>query len=273
MPLRRLWAGMLTKDTSYSGTDSRIVLIVNENGIDKLHKTFLDDPSQEDQEKGQANLYEVDVATNNISPDHLNNSSVRVGIRGDDLWRPEHFVVWGEQLTNGAIIPLAIETGLTIVLSTDASEGNLSFPLRLVGLGNQDMPINRLLMLMTTASTEDSETDSPVTLQIISGGSLVVDFDLQEDTSQRNQDRGQANLYFVPVNSPFTKRSLNQGNISLRIRGGDAWLPASFFLFGLDRATERPQALVPLVHIRTWNLGKLSTDTGEGVPSVTLPQV
>ena len=99
-----------------------------------------------------------------------------------------------------------------------------------------------------------------------------MDFDIP-DTPQQDQERGQANLYFVPVSSPFTKGSLNRDAISLRIGGDDAWLPVSFFLFGLDDATGRPEALVPLVHIRNWTLGWLSTDAGEGVPSVTLPQV
>jgi len=262
--LRRLWAGMLTRYTVRSGTRDPIVLIVNENGIDRLHYTFPGDYHH------KAELYEVNVAANNIIPENLNNSSIRVGIRGEDLWRPEHFVVWGERFTGGAIIPLAIETGL-IGISADASEGNLSFPLRLVGLGNEDMPINRLLMLMTTAE-EDAETNSPITLQISSEGSPIVDFDFP-DTPQWDQEWGQANLYFVPVISPFTKRGLARDAISLRIRGDDAWLPASFFLIGLDDAKGRPEALVPLVHVRNWTLGWLSTDTSEGVPSVRLPQV
>ena len=269
--IRRVWAGMLTRNTNNSGTNSPIVLIVNEDGTDRLHNTFSDTP-QEDQEQGQANIYEVDVAANNITPENLNNSSIRVGIRGNDAWRPEHFVVWGERATGGAILPLAIETDLTLQISTDRSEGNLSFPLRLAGLGNVGMRINRLLMLMTTANVRDAGTNSRVTLQISSGGGIIVDFDLP-DTPQDEQERGQANLYFVPVNTPFTKRGLNPSGISLTIGGTDAWMPASFFLFGLDDAAGRPEALVPLVHIRNWNLGQLSTDSSEGVSSVTLPQV
>jgi hypothetical protein len=46
--LSRLWVGLKTKNKSYSGTDSRIVLIINDNGIDRLHHTFLTTP-QEDQ--------------------------------------------------------------------------------------------------------------------------------------------------------------------------------------------------------------------------------
>ncbi len=270
--LRYLWAGMLTRNTGDAGTDSRIMLIVNENGFDRLHHTF-PDTSQRDQEQGEANLYEIPVAGDNIVPENLNNSSLRVGIRGDDKWAPEHFIVWGERFTSGAITPIAIETDLRLSLSTDANEGNLSFPVRLVDQGSANMSIKRLLILMTTADAPNASTDDPVELQITGvGGSLVVDFNIP-DTPQYEQERAQANFYFVPVSSEFTKNSLNSESIRLNIKGSDAWLPKSFFLFGLDDATGRPESLVPLVHIRNWTLGWLSTDSSEGKASVTLPQV
>lgn len=270
--LTHLWAGMLTRNSpGYAGTNSRIVLIVCQNGFDRLHHTFSDTP-QDDQERGQANLYELNVATNNIDPDALDNSSIRVGIRGDDLWCPEHFVVWGE-CTDGTIRPLAIETDLSVRLSTAQDEGNLSLPLRLVNPADERMPIRRLLMLMTTADEPNAGTDSPIELQITSGGSLVVDFDIP-DTPQAEQERAQANFYFVPVSSPFTKADLTSTSIRLRIRGGDMWIPGSFFLFGLDDAEGRPESLVPLVHIPTWRpRRRLSTDSSEGVSSVELELV
>jgi len=262
---------MTTRNAPDSGTDSQIVLTVNQNGSDRLNHTFPDTP-QEDQERGQANLYEVNVAGNNIIPEDLNNSSIRIGIRGDDLWRPEHLVVWGERLSGGAIIPLVVETDLTVRLSTDADKGNLSFPLRRVASGAADMPMRRLLMLMTTANRADGGTNSGIELQVFSNGALVVDFDVP-DTPQDEQERGQANFYFVPVAVPFAKDSLDNTSIHLRIKGDDAWLPGSFFLFGLDDAAGRPEALVPLVHLRTWPHGQLSTDSGEGVSSVALALV
>ena len=125
--LKRLWVGMLTRNSpTQASTNNPIVLIVNQRGVDQLHHTFPDTP-QDDQERGQANLYEVDVSTKSIVPERLNASSVRMGIRSDDIWLPEHFVVWGKRLTN-KIAPLAIATDLTDVLSTDVREGNISIP-------------------------------------------------------------------------------------------------------------------------------------------------
>jgi hypothetical protein len=45
-------------------------------------------------------------------------------------------------------------------------------------------------------------------------------------------------------------------------------------LDGLDGlGQERPTFLAPLVHIRNWQLGSLSTQAGEGKPTVTPPLV
>ncbi len=259
--LRRIWISMLTRNTENAGTDDRVVLIVNQGGVERLQHTF-SNTSQDDQERGQANLYPVNVARNNIVPENLDNSSIRVGLRGDDAWRPEHFFVWGQRLRDGAIIPLAIETDLGITLSTDTSEGKLSTRLRRVGTSSANMQINRLLMLMITENGEDDGTDSTIELQITSGGALVVDFDIP-DTPQRDQERGQANWYFVPVTAPFTKNSLDDRSIRLTIQGRDAWRPRSFFLFGLDDAAGRPEFLVPLVHHRNWPFGCLSAESSD----------
>jgi hypothetical protein len=158
--LRRLWAGMLTRNVEDAGTDSRIALTVEGTQL-----TF-PDTAQEDQEGGRANLYEVGVQNHNIIPENLNNSSIRAVILGSDAWRPEHFVVWGERFTGGAIVPLAIETGITAQLSTDSSEGNAALPLRLVGTGSRSMNINRLLLMMTTANSDDAGTNDKINLTI-----------------------------------------------------------------------------------------------------------
>jgi hypothetical protein len=265
--LRRLWAGMLTRNVEDAGTDSRIALTVEGTQL-----TF-PDTAQEDQERGRANLYEVAVQNHNIIPENLSNSSIRAVILGSDAWRPEHFVVWGERFTGGAIVPLAIETGIAAQLSTDSSEGNAALPLRLVATGSRSMNINRLLLMMTTANSDDAGTNDKIKLTITTtSGGEVVDFDIP-DTPQDDQEKGQANLYFVPVNSPFTRNSLGSNSIRLSTSGTDAWRPASLFLFGLDDAAGRPEALVPLVHLRTWPLEQLSTDSSEGSESVTLPRL
>jgi len=257
---------MVKRNIEDAGTDSRIALIIGGRQLN-----FPEDTPQEDQERGKANLHEFGVAGDNIVPENLNNSSIRVAILGGGAFRPEQFVVWGERFTGGAIVPLAIETGIGAQLSTESGEGNASLPLRLVQLGNANMTIDRLLVMMTTANGEDAGTNDTINLSItISGGNRVVDHDI-EDTPQDDQETGQANLYFVPVDSPFRKSSLAGNSIRLSTKGEDAWLPASFFLFGLDDASGRPEALVPLVNLRTWTLGKLSTASNEGRASVTLP--
>jgi hypothetical protein len=42
-------------------------------------------------------------------------------------------------------------------------------------------------------------------------------------------------------------------------------------MFGLDSRQGNPARIVPLVHLHPWQLGWLSTDLDEGMPSVPLP--
>ena len=269
--MTRIWLGMLTRNKRHSGTNSRIVLIVNENGAESLHHTF-DKTSQRDQQQGEANLYHLHRDPLVFNPENLDNSSVRVGIRGADMWRPEHIVLWVEDVDTGAIIPVAIETDIGTSLSTDEGEGNISLPVRSLSLGSDRMTINRLLMLMTTADIRHAGTGSPIELQVSVGGAVVLHFDVP-DTPQADQKRGQGNLYFVPVNNPFTKADLTNNSLSLTIKGANMWTPRSFFLFGLNEASDRPDTMVPLVHEHPWPHGSMSTDSSEGVPSVTLTLV
>ncbi len=143
--LKTVWFGMLTDDSDDSGTDSPIVLIINVTGgrFDVLHRTF-PDTAQADQEQGQANLYEITeddfepqaFVGATVDPQDLNASSIRIGIRGEDMWRPKSVFIWGEQ-KDGLIVPLALNTELQgqlgiagqlidVRLSTDAGEGKLS---------------------------------------------------------------------------------------------------------------------------------------------------
>src|SRR2546423_481726 len=130
--LSRLWVAMRTQDTDDAGTDDKIVLIINDDGVDKLQYTF-PDTSQDDQERGQANLYEIDVEGSDIRSESLTNSSVRLAIRGSDFWHPQHVLVWGQEANGGQVVPLAAEWDIEEGISTDPSEGNLSFPLRRIG--------------------------------------------------------------------------------------------------------------------------------------------
>ena len=292
--LHTLRAGMLTRAEEDSGTNSSIVLIINETGgrPDLLHHTFLD-TAQRDQEPGQANVYEITKdeiqaplgESPLFSADQLNESSVRVGIRGDDAWRPQTVFVWGEQ-TDGLIMPLALTMDLDrpivghvlngIVLSTDPSEGVTSFALGRVRLGPASQRLQRLILLLVTADQEDAGTDDKIELQIVTRDGRVVVNHVFGDTAQDDLERAQANLYIVPLDNkldtPFSRDELNDDAIRLSIKGRDAWLPERLFLFGTEDIGQ-PDSVVPLVHLPVWSFGQLSGDSDEGDDSVKLPLV
>jgi hypothetical protein len=258
-------------------------MTISEEGVDKLIHTF-SDTGQLDQEKGQANLYTINVEANNIDSSRLDNSSIRFAIKGEDKWQPEHIIVWGKtsQFLPERTVVLALETDITRTLSNNANEGVPSLPVRLVQTGDRTMEIKRLLILMTTGGERGEThfwahgyntipgTDSPIVLQIQREGSLVVDFEFPE-SPQEDQEPGQANMYFASTPAQFTKADLSDATIALEIKGTDGWLPDSFFLFGLDDREGRPESLVPLVHLSSWPFGFMSTDSSEGVSIVILP--
>ena len=262
-PIDRLWIAMLTRNIEDAGSDDLLNLTVNIDGADVVDANVAWMMGQgEGYMLGNATFPAFDTAD-------LTNSSVRLGIRGDDAWAPEHIFVFGRG--ERSLIPVAIETDLDTSLSSDADEGHLTMPLRLVTPGNSLTVIRRLLLLVDTSGEDDAGTDDEIQLEITAAGAVVLTRVLPE-TPQSDQEEFHANWYFLDVPVPFTRGDvLANGGITLSIRGEDAWLPESVLLFGLDTPTGRPTAIVPVVSIVKWGLGWLSTDTSEGKPSVPLP--
>ena len=98
MQINRLRTAMLTRESGNSDTDSSIHESVNTNGVERLNHAF-PDTQQTDQERGIANLYHVDMTDNGIQTEQLTDSSIRLGINGDDAWRPQHVFVFDEGVT------------------------------------------------------------------------------------------------------------------------------------------------------------------------------
>jgi hypothetical protein len=253
--------------------------VTRDDSVDILNFTF-DDSSQEDQEAGFSNVYFVDLSPNNpIVPEEI--QAIRVGITGSDLWGPAFLVVWGERPAADRIVPLAIALTPKVVLSTDPSEGVISFTIRPVGLGQLDTIIQSVLLMIVTEDSDNAGTESPFGFSITVGGTTILDAQFPGGTGEFNPERGGANAFQLVVRPPFfSKGGLKADSIRLSINGDDAWKPQSLFLFGLDKlvpdeesTSGRPTVLVPLVHIDHWDLGTLSTDPNEGVPSVVLPLV
>jgi len=253
----------LTRDVDDAGSADRLNVTINVDGIDVAVAEFVADHPDA---QGYLRRAETVVSFNSAP---LTNSSVRIGNRGDDAWAPQHILLFGHT-TRESVVPIAMETDLTEWLSSDASEGALTLPLRLVGLGGSDMLIHRLLLLVRTADKDDAETDSLVQLQVTINAQLHVS-EVITDTPQEDLERGLSNWYFLPVQTPFTRQQLDvNGRMELEILGSDAWLPDSLYVFGLDTAAGRPTKLVPLAAKRVWGGLVLSRDPEEGSTRVGL---
>jgi hypothetical protein len=261
--INHLWFAALTRNTEDAGTDNLLNLTINLDGGDVVDSNVAWMLEQgEAYFLGNASFAPFDTAM-------LTNSSIRLGIRGDDAWAPEHLFIFGH--APRTLLPLAIETDLDTTLSADADEGHLSMPLRLVTAGNSLTVIRRVLLLVDTSSENDADTESQIQLQITAGGANVLQ-QIVPQTPQSDLERWRANWYFLDAAVPFTRGDvLANGGITLSILDEDAWLPESVLVFGLDTLSGRPTTIVPLVSILAWDLGWLSTDHTEGKPSIPLP--
>ena len=261
--IRNLWVATLTDAGEDSGTESETVFILNKSGLDVVHR---DMRLFREVAEGGGSFTIMEVSESQIVPEDY---YLRVGIRGNDAWQPVVIAAWCQRFTSGNIVPLGYTEEIPTILSTDSSEGRISLPLPRVVPGGIRNEISRVL-LMTITHFLESATDSAINVRITRGEEVVVDHTIV-DTPQSDLESGQANLYFLPALAPFTRSQLTDSSIELSIKGDDAWRPITVIMFGLDRPTGNPGRIVPLVHLHPWNLGWLSTDLDEGVPSVPLP--
>jgi hypothetical protein len=264
-----LWLAHLNRNVEDAGSDSTINLTINVDGDDVVDRDFGADAGD-----GEAYLNGGSQLESPFDSASLTNSSVRIGVRGDDAWSPSDVLVFGHSLAefnSGVAVPLAMESGLSASLSTDASEGPLTVPLRRVDAGTSGTLIRRVLLLVHTQwSTEDSGTDSAIQLEVFAGENLVLREEIA-DTSQSDLEESESNWYVMNALVPFTRGEVQAGGrIVLSILGSDAWKPMALFVFGLDTASGRPNQVVSLVSRPVWGPRWMSTDTSEGDPSVDL---
>ena len=258
-----VWFAALTRHLDDAGTDDLINLTVNVAGTDVINTDV-----GWHTRSGQGYF----LINNDFTPFDsagLTDSSVRIGVRGDDAWAPEHILIFGH--SPRLFFPVAMETDIDAMLSGDSDEGHLTMPLRLVAPGDSTTVIRRLLLLVDTTGTDDAGTDSPVQLQITAAGNNVFTQQIP-GTAQDDLDKWRANWYFLDGQAPFTRGDvIGSGGITLSILGTDAWQPQHLVLFGLDAPSGRPNKMVSLVAIIDWSLGWLSGDPAEGKQSLSLP--
>jgi len=269
-----IWLAALTKDEDDAGSNDQFNLTINIDGADVFGHDFLlgwNLPGQGGTglRDGQTGLQEAKLPAP-FDSDKLTNSSVRLGLRGDDAWGPKHVMVIGRtqpDFVPGRVIALAMETEIDRWLSADSDEGRLTMPVRRVGVGTSNTLIRRVLLLIYTDRGNDVDTESDIKLQIAASGQLVLDHKITHDFN-----KVRAHWHFLAVERPFTRADIaSNGAIHLTILGTDAWLPMMVFVFGLDTEEGRPNEVVTLSAISKWQLGWLSTDPSEGASNIPLP--
>ena len=267
-----LWLAHLNRNADDAGSRSRINLTINIDGEDILDRDYGSNRGD-----GEASLNGGRRLDRSFDSELLTDSSVRIGVRGDDAWSPADVFVFGYSLAglkSGVAVPLAMETDLDQVLSTDHTGGRLSMPLRRVMPGTSGTVIRRVLLLVHTQWAQagtDTGTDSAIRLEVFAGDNRVLREDIH-DTSQSDLEKASSNWYLMDAPVPFTRGDVQAGGrIVLSILGDDAWKPQVLFVFGLDTASGRPNEVVSLVSRPLWGHRWMSADRSEGDPSVDLP--
>ncbi len=274
--ITKVWLATLNRDQKDSGIDDNFLnLTVNIDGEDRYENNY-----RVSSKRGCGALAEgfaEPVIELLFDSDSLTNSSIRLGMRGDDAWGPEHILVLGTTAPSegpSEILPLAIEVDEQITVSTDptdASPTHLSLPVRIIRAGNPLTVINRVLLLLQTNSSNDSGTDDSIEFEITVGGVSVARWE-SSNTPQDDFETGATNWYFVDVNTPFNKDQIrSNGKITMTIKGTDAWNPKRIFVYGFDTAQGRPTQIVDLVSFPNWDRGMFSKDPSEGEESKDLP--
>lgn len=291
--IRDLYLAVTTENRRHSGTKNTIVLIVTYDGIDRLHHT-LGDPNQRELNEGETKLFSMNLDLphgttkyGRIDPDRLTNSSIRIGIRGRDRWRPEKILIWGIDW-DGNWVPLGYEPEVVFpyesgidcgFLSIDPNDDSvydptleypfpgsrISMPVRLLKAGNNKTLIKSINLIVTTKNEKYSGTASPIYFKIIDNNGVVVDWQIP-DSPQHGQDKGQTFLHKVPIYRPF--RQVDIKEMYLEIAGMDLWKVESVFVFGFADSTTG-HSCVNLVHSPSLD-ARLSTDKSEGEPRLNL---
>jgi hypothetical protein len=262
--LRLAW---LTRNNGDAGSSDNPVLIVNDDGEEKVHYTVWGPGGA-----GVAGMQVVAKPFPAFDVAALTNSSVRVGLRGDDQWQPELLFVFGED-SSGGPIPIALGLDIQTKLSTDAAEGNISLPLRKVRTMEGKEIIEQLLIIIRTDNDDYSGTDSPVAFDLVTnfGATPTTQIVSIPETPQEDLEEYVTNVYLMPLAPLITKERLSE--IRVRIDGDDMWLPKQMFIFGIGNKTSNTAPAIPLVYQSNWSFGPLSTDSSEGKSSIVLPIV
>jgi hypothetical protein len=275
----KLWAVVVTRDKGWAGTLSDFFLVCCDEGkAEDLYNVPIRNRLKNHPVRGEATFYYIGTPPD-VNPPPLRVSTpisssyyFRFGIRGKNLWRPHDIFLWGETM-EGEVLPLAHNFEIDKVLSTDSDEGVVSIPLQKSALGQVDMQIKELLLVVSTASATDAGT-SPLrnkVLLTIKAQSTEFSgyFPKDTTTNQTFLRNGGTNMYRIECSESFSKNQIGDKGISLKFEGKDKWCLGSIAIFGLDSTKTSFVPLVNMIDCDKW----MSEDSDEGKNRITLKLV
>ncbi len=174
-------------------------------------------------------------------------SSIRLELRGDDLLRPRHLLLWGID-PGGAVVPLTVDLDVGVNLSDDEGEGFGSMPLTLVDSGDDATLFNEIVVLVSLANNANAPTRQPVSLRIErADGDLVWASGLEDFHALEQNGRNTRIWSLSDTNLVRRVDALGPVVPKLRVDGPDNAMIQAVVAFGVNRDGPRLLA-VPLVH-------------------------
>ena len=288
--LDELYVATRTRNVENADTDHLPVLVVKRGSNIVFTRPLFGGSSGT--ARGAGAVWRFDVREINLDSAGL---SIEIHASGDDVWSPEHVIVWGinGRVGDERVIPLAafidLATPLTpagggVWISTDTSEGERILFVPSVGRGRDTTLARRLIVVVATDAYpamfptaagpggpfEETGTDGPVTLQGGGAGRLFLSYTLPS-TPQGDLGHGKAAFYMVHLAAPFGRADLEGGAFTLTIGSDDWWKPDYFAVFGVDTREGSARALIPFVAASAFELRQMSSAPNEGFHSVLLP--
>ena len=119
--IRNLYVASLTSTLRDCGSDSELVVIMNQGGLDVVHRDLGFGGPRPAAASSTAQHRRLQILPEN----YICGSAPAA-----TMLATAHDPAWCNRFTSGAVVPLGYDEELEVVLSTDPDEGRISLPLR-----------------------------------------------------------------------------------------------------------------------------------------------
>lgn len=271
--IRNVYTVLKTSSQAYSGTSQTAIRqIVNQAGTDRMNlKLPHGNATYTSGSMSKSDTYFLHqqlpigglgyITKHNLEKNDL---YIRFLITSSNYWRPYAIFVFGSG--DGDIIPLAYQDSFTHLLSTDTSEGLASIPVRRIVEGDDDMLLDKILVVVRTDEVSWARTNDRISIDIHSA--LGNHPDVHAEGKIQGIDSNSVRLLKLTPDGDREKRYWN--NFKFQTNGFDACKINNIWVFGMNESDPSNPRMSILARLDTPIV--LSRDEDEGDRYINLPR-